>query len=120
MLIAAALNNTSSYAALHVPMPAEGIRRSSSWLCRTGRAKQFAGVRIISSTKRCDVAENTHRELVELTVTCAQQSRITMARDVSEELWEMAKSYQRRAAALDEGKLPNIGDPPPNWTAHRD
>jgi hypothetical protein len=112
-LIAAALNNTSSYAALHVPMPAEGIRRSSSWLCRTGRAKHH-------QQSDATVAEKTHRELVELTVTCAQQSRITMARDVSEELWEMAKSYQRRAAALDEGKLPNIGDPPPNWTAHRD
>ena len=66
------------------------------------------------------VAEKTHKELVELAETCARQARITMARDVSEELWEMAKSYQRRAAALDEGKLPNIGDPPPSWTASRD
>jgi hypothetical protein len=100
--------------------PQKGYVVQAPGCAELGERNSSQGFALYHQQSDATVAEKTHRELVELTVTCAQRSRITMARDVSEELWEMAKSYQRRAAALDEGKLPNIGDPPPNWTAHRD
>ena len=50
-------------------------------------------------------------DLVELAQLCAYQAKVTKSRDVAEEFRRMAKEYQRRAAQLDEGRLPNIGKP---------
>jgi len=49
-------------------------------------------------------------ELVEFARMCVHQAGITMARDVASELRRMAKEYQKRAADLDGGKMPDIGD----------
>jgi len=32
--------------------------------------------------------------------------------EIARELWKMAQEYQRKAAALDSGKLPDIGPAP--------
>jgi hypothetical protein len=57
---------------------------------------------------------HTYASLVELAKICAHQAHITQVREVASELWRMALEYQRKAAALDSGKLPDIG-PPPSW-----
>jgi hypothetical protein len=49
-------------------------------------------------------------ELVRLARMCLQQAGETMNPIVSAELRCRAKEYQRRAADLDEGKPPNIGE----------
>jgi hypothetical protein len=50
----------------------------------------------------------TYDELVELARLCSRNSRIATSRDVSTELWRMAKVYQAQAAKL--GAFPEIGD----------
>lgn len=54
----------------------------------------------------------TYEQAVELANICARQARLTINRRVAEELWRMAKEYQADAAKLDEGKHPDIGEPP--------
>jgi len=56
----------------------------------------------------------TYEDLVELARLCAGNAHITRARDAAGEFWRMALEYQRKAAALDSGKLPDVG-PPPAW-----
>ena len=56
-------------------------------------------------------------ELVELARLCSRNSRIATSRDVSTELWRMAKEYQAQAAKL--GVFPEIGDEPPLWNWSR-
>jgi hypothetical protein len=56
----------------------------------------------------------TYANFVELANVCAKQAHITQVREVARELWRMALEYQSKAAALDSGKLPDIG-PPPSW-----
>jgi hypothetical protein len=50
----------------------------------------------------------TYEELVELTVLCARNARMTTSREVAEELWRMAKEYQAQAAQL--GDAPEIDE----------
>lgn len=54
----------------------------------------------------------TSDDLEELAKVCAAQARLTQSRDVAASLWKMARDYQERAAKLDGGKLPDIGEPP--------
>ena len=54
----------------------------------------------------------TYKELVDLAISCADTSRLTTSPEVASQLWRMATDYQEKAAKLDDGKLPNIGDPP--------
>jgi len=56
---------------------------------------------------------HTYSNLTELAQVCAKQARLTVAKDASAVLWEMALDYQRKAASND-GQLPEIG-PPPAW-----
>jgi hypothetical protein len=49
----------------------------------------------------------TYSALVELARICASQARFTVDREVARELWRMALEYQYKAAALDNGKLPD-------------
>ena len=51
-----------------------------------------------------------YQDLVELARIYMQLSRATKAKDVAAHLRRMAKEYQRSAAALDGGNLPNIGE----------
>ena len=59
----------------------------------------------------------TYEDVVELARLCARNARITMSREVADELWRMAKEYQAQAAKL--GDVPEIGDEPPLWNAAR-
>ena len=54
----------------------------------------------------------TYKELVDLATSCANSARLTTSPEVACQLWRMAVEYQEKAAKLNDGKLPNIGDPP--------
>ena len=54
----------------------------------------------------------TYKELVDLAISCADTSRLTTSPEVASQLWRMAMDYQEKAAKLNDGKLPNVGDPP--------
>jgi len=49
-------------------------------------------------------------DLVQLARICTRQAKATASEAVAVELERMAREYQRRAAALDGGKLPKIDD----------
>jgi hypothetical protein len=54
----------------------------------------------------------TYKELVYLAASCADSARLTTSPEVASQLWRMAIDYQEKAAKLNDGKLPDIGDPP--------
>jgi hypothetical protein len=49
-------------------------------------------------------------DLVELARICLKQARVAKNPSVSAELRHLAKGYQVRAALMDKGRLPDIGD----------
>ena len=51
-------------------------------------------------------------DLIELVRVCAAHARMTTDRSTALTLWQLAIEYQQRAAKLDAGILPDIGDPP--------
>ena len=53
----------------------------------------------------------TYTDLVELARKCASEAGFMADREVPRELWRMTIEYQYKAAALDNGKLPDIGLP---------
>lgn len=55
-------------------------------------------------------SKKRHEELVELAKLCLFESKVTKARDVAAEFRRMAKDYQKRAAEIDSGRLPDIGE----------
>jgi hypothetical protein len=55
---------------------------------------------------------HTYGEAVELARMCARNARISSDKRVARELWKMAQEYQAEAAALDDGRLPDLGSPP--------
>jgi hypothetical protein len=54
----------------------------------------------------------TFAELSDLAALCAHNARSTADKRVAEELWKMALEYQEKAAKLDSGKKPDIGESP--------
>jgi hypothetical protein len=62
-----------------------------------------------SAYEKADAAQ-TYDDLVKLARTCARQAKEMTNPSVSAELMRMAKHYQLRAAELDGGKLPDIGE----------
>jgi hypothetical protein len=52
----------------------------------------------------------TYNDLVELARICLRQARLTANPAVADELRQMAKDYQRRAAVLNGGRCPDIGE----------
>jgi hypothetical protein len=54
----------------------------------------------------------TYKELVDLATSCANSARLTTSPQIAYQLWRMAMEYQEKAARLNDGKPPNIGDPP--------
>jgi hypothetical protein len=52
----------------------------------------------------------SYNDLVELARICLKQARETKSPSVSAELMHLAKGYQIRAASMDNGKLPDIGE----------
>ena len=53
----------------------------------------------------------TYSVLLEFARKFANQARVTTDREVARELWRMAIEYQYKAAALDNGKFPDVGLP---------
>jgi hypothetical protein len=60
---------------------------------------------------------DTYGDLVELARICLKQARKAENASVSAELRNMAKGYQVRAATLDHGRLPDIGEGPHQSTS---
>jgi hypothetical protein len=52
----------------------------------------------------------SYDDLVELARICLKQAREAKTPSVSVELMHLAKRYQMRAASMDNGKLPGIGE----------
>ena len=55
-------------------------------------------------------AMQTYADLVELARICLKQAHEPKNPIVSAELKHLAKGYQLRAASMDNGKLPDIGE----------
>ena len=55
----------------------------------------------------------THEDLAELAKICARHARGATNKDVATVLWTMAEDYQSDAVKVDNGKSPDIGEPPP-------
>jgi hypothetical protein len=53
-----------------------------------------------------------YEDLTELAKICAQHARIAADRSMATSLWKLAEEYQARAAKLDSGKSPDIGEAP--------
>ncbi len=49
-------------------------------------------------------------ELIERAKICLLEARLAINEDAATELLRKAKEYQRKAAELDNGKMPDIGD----------
>lgn len=54
----------------------------------------------------------THTELVEMAQKCAADARAANDKRIVADLWKMALEYQERAARLDGGRKPFVGEPP--------
>jgi len=52
----------------------------------------------------------TYNDLVELARICLKQAREAKSAFVSDELTHVAKGYQVRAATMNQGRFPDIGD----------
>jgi hypothetical protein len=52
----------------------------------------------------------TREDLVELARACLKQARVSEKPVVVAELTRLAKGYQMRAASMDNGKIPDIGE----------
>ena len=61
----------------------------------------------------------TYGEALELATICARNARISSDKDVARELWKMAREYQAEVAKLDNGRLPELGNPPQGLGANR-
>ena len=61
----------------------------------------------------------TYGESLELAEMCARNARIASNKDVARELWKMAQEYQAEVAKLDDGRLPELGNPPQGLGANR-
>jgi hypothetical protein len=53
-----------------------------------------------------------YADLLEMAKICARHAREVSGKGVASELWKLARDYQERAAQLDGGTLPDIGEPP--------
>jgi hypothetical protein len=60
----------------------------------------------------CFKLMRTYKELVDLAKSYANSARLTASPQIAYQLWRMATEYQEKAAQLNGGKLPEIGDPP--------
>jgi len=62
-------------------------------------------------------AMQTYDDLVEMARICFKQAREAKNPSVISELRHVAKGYQVRAAAMDNGRFPSIGEEPPQLPA---
>jgi hypothetical protein len=52
----------------------------------------------------------TCEQLLLLARACLEQTRVSKSLDVANEFRQMARDYRQRAAELNDGKLPDIGE----------
>jgi hypothetical protein len=52
----------------------------------------------------------TYEELVELARICVRNARTTTDNEVAAELWKMAREYKEKAARLNGGRVPSLGE----------
>jgi hypothetical protein len=55
---------------------------------------------------------HTYSEVLELAMMSARNARLASTKQVARELWKIAQEYQAAAAKLDNGRMPDIGEPP--------
>ena len=55
---------------------------------------------------------HTYSEVLELAMMSARNARCASTKQVARELWKIAQEYQAEAAKLDNGRMPDIGEPP--------
>ena len=56
-------------------------------------------------------------DFVELALICARNAHTASKKDVSAVLWRMAVEHRNKAAKLNCGKAPDIGEPPSSISA---
>ena len=89
---------------------------AQSWMKRAAQLER--GLEQVASTAPGKVFRSkrqmeTHATVVKLAKTCAQEAHFLQDREMARQMWRLALEYQRKAAALDNGQLPDIGRPPP-------
>ncbi len=52
----------------------------------------------------------TYGELLELAKICLLEAKLTANKDVAADMFRVAKEYRRKAAELDNDKIPDIGE----------
>jgi hypothetical protein len=67
---------------------------------------------ICKGRARIDVRVQTYDDLLQLAQICAKNAHSAISKEVAVELWRMALEYRDRAAKVDGGKAPEIGEPP--------
>jgi len=55
---------------------------------------------------------HTYSEVLELAMMSARNARCASTKQAARELWKIAQEYQAEAAKLDNGRMPDIGEPP--------
>jgi len=53
-----------------------------------------------------------YSEALDLAMMSARSARLSSNQQVARELWKIAQEYQAEAAKLDNGRLPDLGNPP--------
>jgi hypothetical protein len=54
----------------------------------------------------------TYNEVLGLALMSARNAHLTSEKLTARGLWKIAQEYQGEAAKLDNGRLPDLGDPP--------
>jgi hypothetical protein len=55
---------------------------------------------------------HTYSEAFKLAMISAHNARICSDKRAARKLWKIAQEYQAEAAKLDNGRMPDIGEPP--------
>ena len=55
---------------------------------------------------------HTYSEALKLALMSARNARFTSNKQTARELWKIAQEYQAEAAKFDNGRMPDLGDPP--------
>jgi hypothetical protein len=53
-----------------------------------------------------------YEHLAEMARICAENAHIASSKEIAAELWKMATEYRDKAAKLNDGAGPEIGQPP--------
>ena len=62
-------------------------------------------------------AMQTYTDFMQLALICARNAHTASSKDVAAVLWRMAVEHRDKAARLNGGKAPDLGEPPSSITA---